>query len=106
MIRRIVKMTFEPSACTDFQAIFEENKAKIRAFPGCQYLELWRCKRPDNIFFTYSHWESEAALDSYRHSPLFRSTWAQTKALFADRPEAWSLNLESETKQAANDDIT
>ncbi|HKK77461.1 MAG TPA: antibiotic biosynthesis monooxygenase family protein [Saprospiraceae bacterium] len=106
MIRRIVKMTFEPAACAQFQEVFEQSKAKIRAFPGCRFLELWRCKSPDNIFMTYSHWDSEEALEAYRHSTLFKTTWAKTKPLFSDRPEAWSLDLESSTKQAQDDDIT
>lgn len=97
MIRRIVKMTFEPNACARFLEVFENSKEKIRAFPGCRHLELWRAKAPNNLFMTYSHWDSEAALEDYRHSDLFKTTWAKTKPLFADRPEAWSLDLESNT---------
>ena len=87
-------MTFEPTACPHFMEIFEASKDKIRTFPGCQHLELWRCKAPNqNIFMTHSHWDSEEALEAYRHSELFRTTWAKTKPLFTDRPEAWSLEL-------------
>ncbi len=87
-------MTFQPDKTEDFIAIFESSKLKIRAMEGCWHLELWR---RDNIFFTYSIWESEAALNDYRHSELFKDTWSRTKALFADKPEAWSLELQSET---------
>lgn len=90
-------MTFEPAACATFLEVFEESKNKIRAFPGCTHLELWRGKTPDNIFMTYSHWESEEALEQYRQSDLFRTTWAKTKPLFSARPEAWSLDLQSTT---------
>lgn len=87
-------MTFEPTLCLQFLEIFETSKDKIRSFPGCRYLELWRCMAPNqHIFMTYSHWESEEALEAYRHSELFRTTWAKTKPLFSDRPEAWSLEL-------------
>jgi heme-degrading monooxygenase HmoA len=51
---------------------------------------------------TYSHWTGEEALDNYRHSELFRVTWAKTKQLFADRPEAWSLDVTSIPNQPAN----
>ena len=30
-------------------------------------------------------------LEAYRNSKLFEETWTQTKALFADKPQAWSL---------------
>lgn len=95
MIRRIVKMTFDPEKCLDFEAIFEESKNEIKAFPGCHHLELWHCHEPPNVYMTYSHWESEEALDIYRHSELFKTTWAKTKILFTARPQAWSLDLQS-----------
>ena len=93
MIRRIVKLTFAEENCSEFLTIFENSKEKIRAFPGCTHLELWRCKAPDNVFMTYSHWESEDALEDYRQSNLFKTTWATTKVLFSDKPQAWSMEL-------------
>lgn len=90
MIKRIVKMTFKPERIQDFLGIFEENKDNIRAFQGCHHVSLLRCTDPNNVFFTYSFWENEAALERYRKSDLFRGTWARTKVLFDAFPEAWS----------------
>lgn len=90
MIKRIVKMTFQEEKIEDFIAIFESVQTRIKKVEGCQHLELLRCTEPNNIFFTYSYWDDEAALNKYRHSDLFRSTWSKTKLLFADKPEAWS----------------
>lgn len=98
MIKRIVKLTFEPDKTAEFLDIFNASKVQIRSFPGCQHLELWRDRTDPSVFFTYSFWESEAALDQYRHSTLFRSTWKKTKALFADRPVAWSVGLVEEVE--------
>lgn len=92
MILRIVKMTFDTEKVADFLSIFGESREKIRAFPGCQHLELWQGTDAPHIFFTYSHWENEEALEAYRHSELFKTTWSRTKKLFADKPEAWSVN--------------
>ena len=91
MIRRIVKLTFEEEKIPLFLDIFENSKDLIRAFPGCEHLELWHAKHPNNVFMTYSHWKDEDALEAYRHSTLFKETWAKTKILFSDRPQAWSL---------------
>ncbi|MCB0584050.1 MAG: antibiotic biosynthesis monooxygenase [Phaeodactylibacter sp.] len=91
MIKRIVKLTFQQERADDFLAIFRESKKQILGFPGCQHLELLRCTQPDNIFFTYSFWDDETALERYRQSELFRSTWSRTKKLFADRAHAWSV---------------
>lgn len=75
---------------------FHATKTKIRAFEGCTFLELYRDKNDPGIFFTYSYWESEDALENYRKSELFKGVWALTKPLFSIRPEAWSVDkLES-----------
>ena len=93
MIKRIVKMTFREEKIEEFLVLFEEIHDLIRHFDGCRHLELWRSKDPANVFFTYSLWESEAALEAYRRSHLFRNTWSRTKALFAGRAEAWSVEV-------------
>lgn len=92
MIKRIVKLGFKPEHIDAFKANFENNKLKIRAFEGCQYLELWQDKGDPSIFFTYSFWDNEEALNNYRHSSLFKEIWAKTKILFNQKPEAWSVN--------------
>ena len=99
MIKRIVKMTFREEETETFLDIFDRSSARIRAFEGCLHLELWRCKDPDNIFFTYSYWTDEAALDAYRNSDLFRETWRKTKALFAAPPEAGSVEVVEPTNE-------
>ncbi|MGI0107996.1 putative quinol monooxygenase [Salinimicrobium sp. WS361] len=92
MLIRIVKMTFEASETEDFQKLFQQHKEKIRGFEGCEFLELYRDKHNKNIFFTYSYWKSEEALENYRVSSLFKGVWSQTKKMFADKPEAWSVD--------------
>lgn len=92
MIKRVVKMSFLPEKCDDFIALFEEVKQHIRNREGCLRLELLREVEDSNIFFTYSFWNSEEDLNNYRHSDLFKATWIKTKAMFNDRPQAWSLD--------------
>jgi heme oxygenase (mycobilin-producing) len=91
MLKRIVKMTFRSENVPTFQQLFEERKALIRHFDGCQHLELWQDAHRPNVFFTYSFWDSETKLNAYRNSELFGDTWAKTKALFEEKPEAWSV---------------
>jgi heme-degrading monooxygenase HmoA len=85
---RIVKMTFREDSTDEFLRIFDQRKELIASFPGCSYMELLR---DGNIFFTYSKWEDEAALERYRASALFAETWAAVKPLFAAKAEAWSV---------------
>ncbi len=87
---RVVRMTFRPEEVPVFLENFETHKILIRNFPGCRHLELWQDENQKNIFVTYSHWESEAALNQYRDSQLFKSVWSFTKTLFSEKPQAWS----------------
>jgi len=87
---RIVRMTFRSEEVPAFLKNFEAHKVLIRNFPGCSHLELWQDENQKNIFVTYSHWESEAALNQYRDSQLFKSVWGFTKTLFSEKPQAWS----------------
>ena len=92
MFVRIVKMSFHPEHIEQFLANFERKKKFIRNSPGCRLLELYRGKQNSNIFFTYSYWDTEEDLENYRHSELFKEVWAETKVLFNDKPEAWSVD--------------
>lgn len=100
MIKRIVKLTFQEDKTQDFLQIFEDSKAKISAREGCHHVEMLRSVHPTNVFFTFSIWDSEEALNAYRDSELFATTWAKTKALFSDKPQAWTVELLSQSTKA------
>ena len=91
MIKRIVKMSFKTEHIEAFKTIFKTNQQHILNFEGCKHVELLRDKSNSHIFFTLSMWENEKFLNAYRNSDLFSTVWAATKALFDDKPEAWSL---------------
>ena len=91
MIVRIVKMQFIPEKTDAFLAILHENIEKIRSFPGCLSVQVLRDLKDPSVFITYSHWEDETDLEAYRQSELFRGVWTRTKALFAKKAQAWSL---------------
>lgn len=95
MIKRLVKLTFQSDKTDAFITIFETSKRAIRQMEGCQHLELLRDVAHPNVFFTLSFWTDEAALNAYRDSDLFKTTWAKTKALFSDKPQAWTTNMVS-----------
>lgn len=84
-------MTFEPAKVETFLAVFEENKLKIRNMKGCTHLELLQDYNLPNSFSTYSYWKNEEDLNNYRNSDLFKEVWTRTKALFSEKPIAFSL---------------
>ena len=93
MITRLVKLTFAEQHVPTFIQIFESSKNLIRAFEGCEHVELLNDVENPNIFFTRSIWCDETALNLYRDSELFKTTWTKTKVLFAAKPEAWTTKL-------------
>ena len=93
MIHRIVKMTFHPGKVDEFLIFFESNKSTIKSFDGCVELNLLEDEKFPNVLFTHSIWQDSSNLDAYRKSDFFGTTWVYVKMLFADKPDAWSLNL-------------
>lgn len=91
MLIRIVKMSFKPEESQHFLDMFDEIKDKIRAFDGCEYLELMQDYDDENSFSTYSKWRDDDTLLAYRNSELFDGVWAKTKAMFDKKPIAFSL---------------
>jgi quinol monooxygenase YgiN len=92
MLIRIVEMHFRADARETFLELFHRSCEHIRAFEGCQYLDLLNEPSDPCHFFTYSYWENEEALERYRVSELFQRTWAGTKILFDQKPRAWTLD--------------
>lgn len=97
MIIRLVKMTFQKEELGNFLILFDEVKNHIRQFEGCHDLELLQDINDDRVLFTKSIWESEDALDNYRYSELFSTTWKKTKSMFVEKPFAWSTKLISKS---------
>ena len=92
MLVRIVKMTFAIDKIETFKNRFQDLKDKIIMFDGCEFLELYQDKNRPEIFFTYSYWTSEANLNEYRNSDFFKEVWKDTKQMFTEKPEAWSVD--------------
>lgn len=85
-------MSIDKDKIEEFLSNFHQNKEKIRNFQGCQFLELYQDKNDDNIFFTYSYWNTEEDLENYRKSDFFQNVWSKTRILFNEKPQAWSVN--------------
>ena len=91
MIIRIVRMKVAPENVSTFQNYFKESYTKIRNFPGCCDLSLHADINQEGVVITFSKWESEAHLNVYRDSDVFKSTWEKVKPLFVAKPEAFSM---------------
>ena len=89
MLTRIVKLTIATEKASEFEHFFKEHKHIIQSFEGCNHVKLLKSK--DQLFFTYSLWENERFLESYRHSKGLE-IWNETKSFFSGKPEAWSLH--------------
>lgn len=86
-------MHFREEELEGFLNYFEQIKSQIENMPGLVNLKLYQDDENQNILFTMSTWLNQKHLDHYRNSELFAAVWPKTKALFADKAEAWSLKL-------------
>ena len=103
MIVRLVCMKVQPGKMAEFRRIYEEACDRIRAFPGCLFLQLLVDTDGESNLYTISHWRSADDLDAYRHSRFFRGVWERLKPLFRDKPWAQSTSVlidSSEIKRA------
>jgi heme oxygenase (mycobilin-producing) len=91
MIIRIVRMHFTEAGVEEFLQIFNNNKERIRNFPGCTHLQLLKDHQDPNCYTTLSHWQSAEDLQQYRKSELFAGVWGRVKSLFSERTQAFSL---------------
>jgi heme-degrading monooxygenase HmoA len=86
-------MSFQPEKVDSFLQLFSRVAGYIRTFPGCQRLELLADQTDEQVFTTYSIWDSQHDLDEYRRSPLFDDTWRRTREMFSDSPSAVSYRV-------------
>ena len=85
-------MQLLPESESRFTGIFKEAKHLIRSQPGCEGLELLRSNGEGFInIWTISLWHSEEALNAYRNTELFLTTWKAVKPLFTAKTKAWTL---------------
>lgn len=92
---RFVTMRFRPEAVDTFLEVFHEVQPKIAACPGCHGVAVARNPLEPDSWYTISEWDDANALDAYRYSELFATTWKRTKPLFRAPASAqsWILTL-------------
>lgn len=90
-ITRIVKMHFQAQAAEAFAQFAHTIQPTISSFEGCLHLQILRDTTHPTLYFSYSVWQSDQALQAYRQSDFFRQTWAQTKQGFAEPAQAWTV---------------
>ncbi len=90
-LTRLVKLTLRPAEVDEFIADFEQLEPRIKAVAGCLDVVLLQDSAYPNIVFTLSTWVDEEALNTYRKSDFFNTTWTRTKQRFAAPPQAWSM---------------
>ncbi len=93
MIVRMVKMTVQEDKIEAYKAYTAILKPRIRAFEGCQHLDLLQDINQRNIFFSYSLWDTEEHLNTYRKSEFFQDLWGKVKPMFKAKTEAWSTEV-------------
>ena len=91
MITRIVKMVIKPEEVSSFVKHREKFTNKIRSFKGCVSHDFLKDKNVNNTFFSYSTWDSEQSIDTFRHSELFQSLKEINNRYYLKAEQAWTV---------------
>jgi quinol monooxygenase YgiN len=92
-MNRIVRLAFAIEKRDDFIKVFKKHQLSMKdRFEGCLSLEAFEDKKHPGVFFTFSVWKEEAALEKYRSSEYFREIWSTIKPWFSEKAQAWSLD--------------
>ncbi len=90
---RIVRLEFKSNEIPAFIKLFNKHQSDLLSVAGCQSVTLVRDGKAPHKFLTISEWESEAYLEDYRKSPLFKNIWQQVKPMFAAKASVESLDV-------------
>lgn len=90
---RIVKLVFDDKSLSSALELIACASSVVRDTKGCVYMQAHRVNNDPYTVFTYSLWEADEYLEAYRNTDYFKAFWKKLKPLFAERAEAWSLDL-------------
>jgi len=91
MIVRLVFLPAKPEAFDRLAELYEEGSKVVRAQKGMRKLELFHDKEDPYTLVTISHWDSDEALQAYRHSEFFKEFWPKVRETLRSRATAQTL---------------
>ena len=90
MVIRLVELSIQKDKLPIAKKLLEDVAPKVRNSPGCSHLRILMDLHNPARITTYSHWNTEVDLNTYRNSEIFKNFWTQIKPLFAAPAKAWS----------------
>ena len=92
MIKRVVRLTLKDDASINaFQEIYRSRNPFTKGVKGCREVKVLKDVDHDDVYYTFSIWDSNEDLEAYRQSNYFAETWPMVKAQLAKRAEAFSM---------------
>ncbi len=93
MVSRLVELQLKAENIDKAKILLSDIAPQVKAMPGCSHLEILMDLHDRCHITTYSHWDSEADLDTYRQTDTFKNFWAEVKPMFAKPAKAWSSKI-------------
>ena len=84
-------MQLREGKANEFLSVFREVNREILKSPGCLSVSVNLDADDKDTVITLSRWENEQALQAYRASALFISTWRRVKPFFREKALAFSM---------------
>jgi len=87
MIGIIATLTVQPGKQAEFEAVFAELAARVRADePGNIFYQLCRSRESDETYKVLEQYRDQAAVDAHRNSAHYRSAGPLLGAVLAGAP--------------------
>ena len=94
MISVIATIKVQPQKAKEFEAIFLETAARVKANePGCLLYQLTRCRNEPNLYKGIELYRDQAALDHHQTTDYFIAALPRMGACVAAEPTVEFLDV-------------
>lgn len=79
-----------------FRDTFTNYQSQIKDFKGCMQHDIFCDKEKEEIYYSYTIWDSEKNLNKYRKSTLLKEINTNIIQYCSKDPQAWTIDKEIE----------
>ncbi len=85
-------MTLKEAHVDSFKKRIPIISIEVRRVSGCMHNDIFRDKNKDNVFYSYTIWNSEEDIEKYLNSQYYKEIWNDLWDYFKIEPQAWKID--------------
>ena len=92
MIIRVVKIPIKDASINSFIKRIPIISNEVRRVSGCIHNDIFRDKMKENIFYSYTIWNSDEDIEKYLGSQYYKDIWGDLWDYFEGTPKSWKID--------------